>query len=96
MGIYGSRAVTLATTQAIKENNNPFDAIFWLRSVAHLETDIVLESKAKDLSLIRLHNDLARFAPDLLAHYGITSAQAAENVTEIVSPEEEALEAEAS
>ena len=76
--------------------NNPFEAIFWLRSIAHLETDVMLESKAKDLSLIRLRNDLARFAPDLLARYGITGAQAAEDVTEIVATEEEAREAEAS
>ena len=74
--------------------NNPFEAITWLRSVAHLNTDVMLESKAKDLSLIRLRNDLARFAPDLLARYGITEREGAEDVTEIVAGEEETLEAE--
>ena len=69
--------------------NNPFETITWLRSVAHLDTDIMLESKAKDLSLIRLRNDLARFAPDLLARYGIDAAQAAEDVSEIVESEDE-------
>ena len=69
--------------------NNPFETITWLRSVAHLETDIMLESKAKDLSLIRLRNDLARYAPELLARYGIDASQAAEDVHEIVELGEE-------
>ncbi len=69
--------------------NNPFETITWLRSVAHLDTDVMLESKAKDLSLIRLRNDLARYAPDLLARYGIDEAQAAEDVQEIVETAEE-------
>ena len=64
--------------------NNPFEAITWLRSIAHLDTDIMLESKAKDLSLIRLRNDFARYAPELLKRYGIDDAQAAEDVGEVV------------
>ena len=64
--------------------NNPFETIPFLRSIAHIDTDIMLESKAKDLSLIRLRNDIARFAPDLAPRYGITAAQAAEDVDEIV------------
>ncbi len=70
--------------------NNPFETITWLRSIAHLDTDIMLESKAKDLSLIRLRNDLARYAPELLARYGIDEEQAAEDVQEIVEAGEEA------
>ena len=46
----------------------------------------MLESKAKDLSLIRLRNDLARYAPELLRRYGIDGAQAAEDAQEIVEP----------
>jgi UV DNA damage endonuclease len=48
----------------------------------------MLESKAKDLSLIRLRNDLARYAPQLLARYGIDEAQAAEDVQEIMETAE--------
>ncbi len=70
--------------------NNPFETIAWLRSIAHLETDVMLESKAKDLSLIRLRHDLARYAPDLLGRYGIDEAQAAEDAGEVVEGEEEA------
>ena len=50
----------------------------------------MLESKAKDLSLIRLRNDLARFAPELLARYGMNSTQALEHVSEIMEAEAEA------
>ena len=75
--------------------NNPFETILWLRSVAHLDTDIMLESKAKDLSLIRLRNDLARFAPDLVARYGIDADQAAEDVAEVIETEEEGAEMQA-
>ena len=69
--------------------NNPFETITWLRSVAHLDTDIMLESKAKDLSLLRLRNDLARYAPELLRRYGIDGTQAAEDAQEIVEPAED-------
>jgi UV DNA damage endonuclease len=69
--------------------NNPFETITWLRSIAHLDTDIMLESKAKDLSLIRLRNDLARYAPELLTRYGIDETQAAEDVGEVIETEEE-------
>src|SRR6195952_4052552 len=68
--------------------NNPFETITWLRSVAHLDTDIMLESKAKDLSLIRLRNDLARYAPELLTRYGINEGQAVEDVGEVINAEE--------
>ena len=72
--------------------NNPFETITWLRSIAHLETDIMLESKAKDLSLIRLRNDLARYAPDLAARYGVNEAQASEDVGELIETAEETEE----
>ena len=63
--------------------NNPFETITFLRSIAHLETDIMLESKAKDLSLIRLRNDIARYAPELAPRYGIELADTQEDATEV-------------
>ncbi len=69
--------------------NNPFEAITFLRSIRHIDADVMLESKAKDLSLIRLRNDLARYAPDLAARYGVTTGQAVEDVAEVVTAEEE-------
>ncbi len=70
--------------------NNPFETITFLRSIADIDTDLMLEAKAKDLSLIRLRNDIARFAPELAARYGISTAEATEDVREIVEVGEEA------
>jgi UV DNA damage endonuclease len=63
--------------------NNPFETIPFLRSIAHLDTDIMLESKSKDLALLRLRADIARFAPDLADRYGISAADASDDVKEI-------------
>ncbi len=72
--------------------NNPFETITFLRSIQHIETDVMLESKSKDLSLIRLRNDMARFAPELAARYGVDAQQASEDVGEVVEPVEEGEE----
>ena len=64
--------------------NNPFETLTFLRSIQHIDTDIMLESKSKDLSLIRLRNDMARFAPELAPRYGINAQQASEDVGEVV------------
>jgi UV DNA damage endonuclease len=63
--------------------NNPFETIPFLRSIAHLETDVMLESKAKDLSLLRLRADIARYAPDLAIRYGISAEAAVDDAHEI-------------
>ncbi|HEY0565518.1 MAG TPA: UV DNA damage repair endonuclease UvsE [Terriglobales bacterium] len=51
--------------------NNPFELVNFLRSVQDLEFDIMLESKAKDLALIRTRRDLLRYAPDLALKFGL-------------------------
>jgi UV DNA damage endonuclease len=68
--------------------NNPFETLTFLRSIQHLETDIMLESKAKDLSLLRLRNDIARYAPELAPRYGIKLNQPVEDAGEIVDGED--------
>jgi UV DNA damage endonuclease len=55
----------------------------FLRSIAHLDTDVMLESKAKDLALLRLRADIARYAPDLAARYGISAASDSDDAGEI-------------
>ncbi len=70
--------------------NNPFESIQFLRSIVDVDVDLMLESKAKDLSLIRLRNDIARFAPDLAARYGINIAAGVEDVAKVIETEEEA------
>lgn len=73
--------------------NNPFESIQFLRSIVDVDVDVMLESKAKDLSLIRLRNDIARYAPDLAQRYGIDLASEVEDVAEIVETPEEEQEA---
>ncbi|MCX6030636.1 MAG: UV DNA damage repair endonuclease UvsE [Chloroflexi bacterium] len=47
---------------------NPFDFIDFLRMAEGLrEFDVMIEVRAKDLALIQLRRDLARYAPDLAA-----------------------------
>jgi len=59
--------------------NNPFETIPFFRSIAHLDCDVMLESKAKDLSLLRLRADIARYAADLAPRYGISAATASDD-----------------
>ena len=47
-----------------------------MRTAEGLEFDIMLESKSKDLSLLRLRADMLRYAPDVAARFGITAADA--------------------
>ena len=48
----------------------------------------MLEGKSKDISLIRLRADLARYAPDVADRFGVTAADAADE------PDRMALDAE--
>ncbi len=50
---------------------NPFEFITFLRAASHLLCDVMLEAKAKDLALIRLRRDLARYAPDVATRFGV-------------------------
>lgn len=55
---------------------NPFEFAGFMRMAAGLEFDVMLESKAKDLALMRLRPDLLRYAPDVAARFGLEPAQA--------------------
>lgn len=49
---------------------NPFEFISFLRGAAgQREFDVMLETKLKDLALIQLRGDLARYAPDVAARF---------------------------
>ena len=50
---------------------NPFELSTFMRMVRKLEFDVMLESKAKDLALVRLRPDLLRYAPDVAARFGL-------------------------
>lgn len=55
--------------------NNPFEFIGFMRALPDFDFDIMLEAKAKDLALLRLRQDILRFAPDLAARFGLDAAR---------------------
>ena len=57
---------------------NPFEFATFMRLAEGLEFDVMLEAKSKDLSLMRLRGDLARYAPDVAARFAAPSAAEAE------------------
>jgi UV DNA damage endonuclease len=67
---------------------NPFEFARFMRDCEGLEFDVMLEGKAKDVSLLKLRPDLLRYAPDVAARFGVTAADAAG-----LESEEKALEA---
>ena len=52
----------------------PFEFIRFMRDAAHLEFDVMIEAKQKDLALERLRADLGRYAPDVASRFGIEAA----------------------
>ena len=55
----------------------PFEFIRFLRDAAHLRFDVMIEAKMKDLALLRLREDLRRYAPDVARRFGLEPAEAA-------------------
>ncbi|MBE7210833.1 MAG: UV DNA damage repair endonuclease UvsE [Gluconacetobacter diazotrophicus] len=53
---------------------SPFEFATFMRLVPDLEFDVMLESKVKDLALLRLRPDLLRYAPDVAARFGLHQA----------------------
>ena len=51
----------------------PFEFIRFMRDAHGLEFDVMLEAKRKDAALERLRVDLARYAPDVAARFGIAA-----------------------
>jgi UV DNA damage endonuclease len=48
---------------------NPFEFASFMRRLDHLTFDVMLESKMKDLALLRLQRDLRRCAPDVARRF---------------------------
>ena len=55
---------------------NPFEFATFMRMAEGLQFDVMMEGKAKDVSLLKLRPDLLRYAPDVAARFGITAADA--------------------
>jgi UV DNA damage endonuclease len=49
-----------------------------MRTAEGLEFDVMMEGKAKDISILKLRPDLLRFAPDVAARFGIFPSEADE------------------
>ena len=58
-----------------------------MRDAAGLVFDVMLESKSKDLALLKLRPDMLRYAPDVAARFGVYPAEA-----KALEAEEAALE----
>ncbi len=56
---------------------NPFEFATFMRTAQGLDFDVMLESKTKDLALLRLRSDLARYAPDVAARFGVRATDMA-------------------
>ncbi|MGI4800510.1 MAG: UV DNA damage repair endonuclease UvsE [Janthinobacterium lividum] len=54
---------------------SPFEFATFMRVAHGLEFDVMLESKVKDLALIRLRPDLLRYAPDVALRFGLRPDQ---------------------
>ena len=54
----------------------PFEFVRFMRDAAHLTFDVMLEAKMKDAALLRLRADLARYAPDVAARFGLPAPEA--------------------
>lgn len=66
---------------------HPFDFISFWRMVGPLDVDVMLEAKAKDLALLRLRKDLARYADrEVAALFGV------ETLTSLKEAEEPEIE----
>ena len=53
----------------------PFEFINFFRDNPNMETDVMLEAKSKDLALLRLRQDLVRYAPDVAQRFGLSVAE---------------------
>jgi UV DNA damage endonuclease len=54
--------------------NHPFEFISFMREMSAFGFDVMLEAKAKDLALLRLRQDLVRYAPEVAARFGLSSS----------------------
>jgi len=58
---------------------NPFEFATFMRTVEGLEFDVMLEAKAKDLSLLKLRGDLVRHALDVASCFGLGADDVSDN-----------------
>ncbi len=67
---------------------HPFEFMTFMREAGHLDFDVMLEAKVKDLALIRLRPDMLRYAPDVADGFGLAANQTAKFEAEDAALEE--------
>lgn len=45
----------------------------FMRAFPRARCDVMIESKSKDVALLRLRRDLSRFAPDIAERFGVST-----------------------
>ena len=65
-----------------KVTRQPFEFLTFMSTAEGLAFDVMLESKAKDLALIRLRSDMLRYAGDVASRFGLTPMEAQALATE--------------
>jgi UV DNA damage endonuclease len=73
--------------------NHPFEFVSFMRQMADLDFDVMLEAKAKDLALLRLRRDLLRYGPDVASRFGLVGDSGADVSDEDIEIPPEALSA---
>ena len=63
---------------------HPFEFISFMRNMADLNFDVMLEAKAKDLALRRLRQDLVRLAPEVAVRFGFSDTTVASGAVDEV------------
>jgi UV DNA damage endonuclease len=66
----GSSRIKVPTWTEHSDFVNPFDFMAFMSLAAGMIFDVMLESKARDLALLKLREDLCRFSPDLARQIG--------------------------
>ncbi len=73
---------------------HPFEFMGFMRAARHLDFDVMLEAKVKDMALLRLRPDMLRYAPDVAAQFGLHAAEKALFEAEDASQDEREVDDE--
>ena len=68
---------------------HPFEFMGFMRAARHLDFDVMLEAKVKDMALLRLRPDMLRYAPDVAAQFGLREAEKAFEAEDAAQDERE-------
>ena len=71
---------------------HPFDFANFFEAISDLETDVMLEAKAKDLAVRRIRQDLIRYAPGVAPQFGLRPNELSAEPEEEVEVDPEKLQ----